>query len=333
MVLMAGINSNPVATPRKMVLDSDATRWLSSCFGGNVRFNEPMANHTSLRVGGPAEALVVPENIESLKALIEWSWHRQLPYLIIGDGTNLLVKDSGIGGIVIVLTRCLNTITQKDSHTQDVIVNAMAGARMRTLCRFAIGHGLEGMNFAIGIPGTVGGGIMMNAGTNLGSIENVLQSINVLLPTGQTLRLKKEKLKFSYRKLSWDEELIDVSLGQPVVLDGCFCLQPSDSEKLKKEALVIFKARQQRHPKGFPSAGCFYKNPEAGKTAGELIDLAGLKGKSIGGAEISSKHANFIINRQNATAADFLALMEFVEETVFNLFNIKLEREVKVVGS
>jgi len=149
MILMAEKNSNPIPTPRKMVLDRDATRWLSNRFGSSVTFNEPMANHTSLRVGGPAEALVVPENIESLKALIEWSWHRQLPYLIIGDGTNLLVKDSGISGIVIALTRCLNTITKKNIPAQGVIVNAMAGARMRALCRFAIQHGLEGMNFAM----------------------------------------------------------------------------------------------------------------------------------------------------------------------------------------
>jgi len=174
---------------------------------------------------------------------------------------------------------------------------------------------------------------MMNAGTNFGSIENVLRSIKVLLPTGHTLRIKKEKLKFSYRKLSWSEDQIDVGMGQPVVLDGCFCLHPSDPEKLKKDAQKIFKARRQRHPTGFPSAGCFYKNPISSKTAGELIDLAGLKGKSIGGAEISSKHANFLINRQNATAADFLALMEVVEETVLKKFNINLEREVKVVGS
>ncbi len=316
-----------------MVLDREAIHWLSNRFGSNVIFNEPMANHTSLRVGGPAEAYVVPETLESLKELIQWSWQKKLPYFIIGDGTNLLVKDNGINGIVIVLTKCLNTIAQTGTHADGVIVTAMAGARMQTLCRFAIERGLEGTNFAIGIPGTVGGGIMMNAGTNLGSVESVLESIKVLLPSGHTLRIKKEKLNFSYRKLSWDEEQIDVGLGQPIVLDGRFCLHPSDPEKLKKEAQEIWKARQKRHPTGFPSAGCFYKNPVSDKTAGELIDLAGLKGKSIGGAEISPKHANFIINRHNASAADFLALMELVEETVLKMFNINLEREVKVVGS
>ena len=316
-----------------MALDSDSKKWLASYFGDNVKFDEPMSKHTSLRVGGPAEAFVIPENIEALQALVKWSWQKKLQYLIIGDGTNLLVKDNGINGIVIVLTKCLKTISQTGMKTDKVIVTAMSGARLRTLCSFALERGLEGMNFAIGIPGTVGGGIMMNAGTSHGSMGNVLESINVLLPTGQVRIIKREKLDFSYRKLSLDKELTDANQGQPVILDGCFRLRTADPEKLKKEARAILKTRQERQPTGLPSAGCFFKNPVSGKTAGELIELAGLKGKSIGGAEISSKHANFIINRHKASAADFLTLMELVEKTVSKIFNIDLEREVKVVGA
>jgi len=315
-----------------MLLDHDSIKWLASHFGGNVKFDEPMSRHTSLRVGGPAEAFVIPENIEALKGLIKWSWQKKIPYLVIGDGTNLLVKDSGINGIVVVLTKCLKTITQTGTGTDGVIVTAMAGARLRTLCSFALERGLEGINFAVGIPGTIGGGIMMNAGTVHGAMESALESINVLLPTGRSRRIKREKLNFSYRNLSLNNEKIDSCRGQPIVLDGCFCLRPSDPEKLKKEAQAILKTRKERQPTGLPSAGCFYKNPVSGKTAGELIELAGLKGKSIGGAEISSKHANFIVNRQRASAADFLALMELVEETVSKMFNIDLEREVKIVG-
>lgn len=316
-----------------MALDHDSIKWLESHFGGNVKFGEPMSKHTSLRVGGPAEAFVVPENIEDLKSLIKWSWQKKLPYLIIGDGTNLLVKDSGINGIVVVLTKCLKTIAQTEIGTDGVIVTAMAGARLRNLCSFALERGLEGINFAIGIPGTIGGGIMMNAGTAHDAIESALESINILMPTGKILRIQREKLNFSYRNLSLNNERFDSSLGHPIVLDGYFCLRPSDPERLKKEAQAILKTRKERQPTGLPSAGCFYKNPVSGKTAGELIDLAGLKGKSIGGAEISSKHANFIVNRQRASAADFLALMELVEETVSKMFDINLEREVKVVGS
>ena len=316
-----------------MALDSDSIKYLENRFGNNVKFDEPMSRHTSLRVGGPAEALVTPENLKDLKALVEWSWNNGLSYLIIGEGTNLLVKDSGIKGIVIVLTKCLKTIVQTGMESDVLIVTASASVRMRSLCAYALKHGLEGMNFALGIPGTVGGGIMMNAGTSHGAMKNVLESINVLLPTGRTRRIRREQLDLSYRTLSWNSELTDGYREQTVILDGRFCLRPSDSEKLKKEARTILKTRRKKQPMGCPSAGCFYKNPSSGKTAGQLIEMAGLKGKSIGGAEISSKHANFFINRYNASAADFLSLMALTEETVSKKFNIDLKREVKIVGT
>jgi UDP-N-acetylmuramate dehydrogenase len=316
-----------------MTLDSDFIKWLESRFGDNVKFCEPMSRHTSLRVGGPAEALVSPENLEDLKALVEWSWNSGLSYLIIGEGTNLLVKDSGIKGIVIVLTKCPKTIVQTGRKADGLIIAASASVPMRSLCAYALKQGLEGMNFALGIPGTIGGGIMMNAGTSHGSMGNVLESITVLLPTGRTRRIRREQLDFSYRTLLWNPELTDGHHAQTIILDGCFRLRPSDSEKLKKEARTILKTRWKKQPVGWPTAGCFFKNPLSGKTAGQLIEMAGLKGKSIGGAEISSKHANFFINRHNASAADFLALMELVEEAVSNKFNIDLKREVKIVGT
>jgi len=316
-----------------VALDSDSIKWLESRFKHNVKFGEPMSRHTSLRVGGPAEAFATPENVEDLEALVKWSWDRGLSYLIIGKGTNLLVKDNGIHGIVIVVTKCLEKIDQTDTNTDGVIVTAMAGANLKTLCAYALKQGLEGMNFALGIPGTVGGGIIMNAGTSHGSMENVLTSINVLLPTGHTRRIKKEAIDFDYRKLSWSPELTDGHRDQMVILDGRFCLCPSDPEALKKTAREIIRARKQRQPIGLPSAGCFFKNPASGETAGKLIELAGLKGKSIGGAEISSKHANFFINRHKASAADFLALMDLSEKIVLKKFNVQLEREVKIVGA
>jgi len=316
-----------------VALDSDSIKWLESRFKHNVKFGEPMSRHTSLRVGGPAEAFATPENVEDLETLVKWSWDRGLSYLIIGKGTNLLVKDNGVHGIVIVLTKCLKKIDQTDTNTDGVIVTAMAGANLKTLCSYALKQGLEGMNFALGIPGTVGGGIMMNAGTSHGSMENVLKSINVLLPTGDTRRIKKEALDFDYRKLSWSPELTDGHRDQTVILDGRFCLCPSDPEALKKTAREIIRTRKKRQPIGLPSAGCFFKNPASGETAGKLIEMAGLKGKSVGGAKISSKHANFFINRHKASAADFLALINLAEKVVLEKFNVHLEREVKVVGA
>jgi len=315
-----------------MALDTTLREWLMRLFGNNVKFDELMSRHTSLRVGGPAQAYVTPEKLEELIKLIKWCWQNGLSYLVVGDGTNLLVKDSGIDGIVIVLKKCLNDITQKGVEEDDVFVTALAGVRMQALCRFAINQGLAGMNFATGIPGTVGGGIMMNAGTSYGYIEDVLDSITVLLPTGQTENINKERLHFSYRSLSWNRKENSGYRGDPIILDGCFILHPSDTQQLKKEAEAILEKRRKSQPIDLPSAGCFFKNPAFGKSAGKLVELAGLKGASIGGAEVSSKHANFIINRGKATAADCLALMELIQETVSKKFNINLEAEVKIVG-
>jgi UDP-N-acetylmuramate dehydrogenase len=316
-----------------VALDSDSIKWLESRFQHNVKFGEPMSRHTSLRVGGPAEAFVTPENVADLETLVKWSWDRGLSYVIIGKGTNLLVKDNGIQGIAIALAKCLNKIDQTDSNNDEVIVTVMAGVNLKTLCSYALKQGLEGMNFALGIPGTVGGGIVMNAGTSHGSMENVLKTINVLLPTGEIRRIKKESLDFGYRKLSWNPELTDGYRDQTVILDGQFCLWHSDPELLKKTAREIIRTRKKRQPIGWPSAGCFFKNPASGETAGQLIEMAGLKGKSVGGAQISSKHANFFINRRKASATDFLELMDLVRKAVLEKFNIHLESEVKIVGA
>lgn len=316
-----------------MLLDSESKKWLADHCGDGIKFDEPMSKHTSLQVGGPAEAYFVPKNIEALKSLINWARQKGIPYLIIGDGTNLLVKDSGIKGIVIALTQCLQAITKTDNKKEEVVVTAMAGVRMQALCRFALEHGLAGLNFALGIPGTVGGGIMMNAGTADGWIENVLEAVTVLLPNGQIQKITRDRLNFSYRNLTLNMELNQDFQAHPVIIDGSFCLHRKDPVKLKAEAQKILRRRMQRQPIGYPSAGCFFKNPPDGKTAGQLIDLAGLKGKVIGGAEVSSKHANFFVNTGRATAADFLALMELVHATVLKRFKIDLESEVKIVGA
>jgi UDP-N-acetylmuramate dehydrogenase len=316
-----------------MALDADSIRWLENRFKNSVSFEEPMSRHTSLRVGGPAEVFAAPESVEDLRALMNWSRDKGLSCLVIGRGTNLLVKDRGIRGIVVVLTKCLKTIEQTETNTDGVLVTAMAGANLKALCSYALKRGLEGMNFSLGIPGTVGGGIIMNAGTSHGCMDNVLRSIDVLLPTGHTRRIERKALDFAYRKLSWNPKLTDGHADQTIILNGRFSFRPSDPEKLKKGAKEIIKVRHRKQPVGLPSAGCFFKNPASGPAAGQLIEMAGLKGKSVGGAESSSKHANFFINRCNASAADFLALMNITEEAVLKAFNIHLEREVKVVGA
>ncbi|MFO7665413.1 MAG: UDP-N-acetylmuramate dehydrogenase [Desulfobacterales bacterium] len=315
-----------------MSIDKDSISWLNNLFGSCVKFSEPMSRHTYLRVGGPADAFICPDNIEKLKELLLWAKDKRIPYTVIGDGSNLVVRDKGIPGIVIVLTRCLNGISRSGGNGESVLIEAMAGVRTQTLCRYAIEEGLSGINFALGIPGTVGGAIMMNAGTSSGSISDVLDSADALLSSGTILKIKREDINFSYRKFSWNINFTESQQEEPVIIDGCFRLFQSDPVKLKKEARVILKKRRDNQPTGMASAGCFFKNPLSGKTAGQLIDMAGLKGTRIGGAEVSSRHANFIVNTGAASASDILGLMELVQETVFKKFNVRLEPEVKIVG-
>jgi UDP-N-acetylmuramate dehydrogenase len=315
-----------------MPLDREAKNWLKHRFGQHVKFDEPMSKHTYFRIGGTADAYLVPPSRKDFVELIQWAKQRQQPYLVIGDGTNLLVRDAGIRGLVIALTKCLNHITCTEWRKKKAVVSAMAGAKLQALCKFAIKSGLAGMNFAIGIPGTVGGGIMMNAGTARGSMGDVLDSIEVLLPDGQTVRIGKEKLEFKYRNLSLKKGGGLAAEGKPIILEGRFQLRHSDAGYLKREAQELLNIRKKTQPTNYPCAGCFFKNPPAGKTAGELIELAGLKGKRIGGAEVSTKHANYIINSGNATAGDVIALMEMVQKIVSQTFNIELKPEVKIVG-
>lgn len=315
-----------------MLPDLDIKKWLANHFGEMVLFDEPMSKHTYFKVGGNAKAFVMPESTEQLYKLILWSGENNIPYIVIGDGSNLLVSDKGIQEIVIVLSKCLNRISIIMEEKESVLITAMAGVKTQTLCRFAIEKGLSGINFALGIPGTIGGAIMMNAGTHFGSISGILESINIMQPSGDILKLEKDDIDFSYRNLSLKRKIKPSDSRTPIILEGSFMLKKSDAIELKKEAGLILKKRNESQPTKMPSAGCFFKNPPTGKTAGELIDMSDLKGTRIGGAEISEKHANFIINTGNASASDILSLMKLVQETVFNKFKINLLPEVKIIG-
>ena len=186
------------------------------------------------------------------------------------------------------------------------------------------------MNFALGIPGTVGGAIRMNAGTASGAMGDVLESLTILSQNGEKKIIRHDQLDISYRNLAYPE---GGEFGKEIViLEGCFKLQPSDSKILKEQASEIIKLRHSRQPTRLPSAGCFFKNPCFEKSAGQLIDMAGFKGQSIGGAQVSEKHANFIINRGKASASDILALANMIQEKVHRIFDVMLEPEVKIVG-
>lgn len=297
---------------------------------GTVSFDEPMAAHTWFRVGGPADVFVVPESADELIGLVKWLAAEAVPYFIIGGGSNLLVRDKGIRGVVIDMAAAIKGISVIAERSVSTIVRAMAGENLNRLCRFAIEKGLAGLNFAVGIPGTVGGAIMMNAGTAEGAIESVLTRATVLFPDGRVEALSHSQLKFQYRGLALPQS--QDPLQSPVVMDGSFQLYPTDSQVLAAEADGLLKQRRERQPGGGASAGCFFKNPANGEPAGALIEQAGMKGVKQGGAQVSEAHANFILNRNKATAEDILSLMGKVQAAVYEKFQVELQPEVRIVG-
>ena len=311
-----------------MRLDADARRWLRDLLGDGVAFDEPMARHTSFRVGGPALALARPEDQAILERLAAGLRERRIPFMAVGDGTNLLVRDNGLRKVVIVLTNALNTIRYSHENSDPPYIEAMAGVRLAALCRSAMENGISGMEMALGIPGTVGGAVRMNAGTGLGAMGDVIRSVAFLSPDGRVTETGREELDFRYRGLHGRE-------GH-VVLGAVFRLRRNGASpvELKERAREILAERRKRQPDhgGGWSAGCFFKNPPDGPPAGALIDRAGLKGVRVGGAMVSPRHANFIVNTGDAAAADILALKDRIQETVRERFGVRLSPEVEIVG-
>jgi UDP-N-acetylmuramate dehydrogenase len=311
-----------------MAIKTNLKDQLQQRFTDRVRFDEPMSAHTSFRVGGPADALVTVTDENEMAFLVPFLRDNGLPFLILGGGTNLLVKDGGFPGVVISMAGRLSEIIQVAATK----ITAMAGAKLNTLCRYAIEKGLAGMNFAVGIPGNVGGAIRMNAGTTRGAIGGVLENIRVMGLDGTIIRLDASRLRFGYRRMTLPETMF-ADVNQFVIIDGQFLLTAGFPEVLAAEADMLLKKRKAAQPVHLASAGCFFKNPAEGGAAGKLIDMAGLKGLRVGDAEVSALHANYLVNRGNASAADILTLMEIVREKVVAAFNIYLEPEVQIVGN
>lgn len=310
-----------------MAISSELKKELTRRFGDRVRFDEPMAVHTTFRVGGPADVFLEARNEKEMIFLVRWLKKNDLPGFIVGGGSNILVRDRGIRGVVIAMKKSLAEISACGTD----VISAMAGAGMNALCRFAIKKAMAGLSFALGIPGSVGGAIRMNAGAWGKSMGDVLKSVRVIDPDGDIDSLDKGDLNFSYRSLAFnDPDRGDLS--SYIILEGRFSVFRRDPEILKAEADELLSARKASQPAGLASAGCFFKNPSNDKPAGKLIDLAGAKGLCFGDAQVSLKHANFIVNRGGASADDILRLMSMVQETVYHKFKILLEPEIKIVG-
>ncbi len=314
-----------------MPISLDVKKWLENQFGERVRFDEPMSKHTSFRIGGPADALVFSETGQELVSLVKKAIEADIAWMVVGGGTNLLIKDHGIRGIVIT-TKNQKPVIEIEKGNEDVThIRTTAGTKLSALCRFASDNSLQGMNFALGIPGTVGGAVIMNAGASGGAMQDVLFSIEYVDRDGSLVKAQKENFLYSYRNFSIKGESDFRSAKAPIIVEAVIQLRPGNPETIEKEAKFILGGRSETQPGGLGNAGCFFKNPSLQESAGKLIDLAGLKGCRIGGAVVSEKHANYIINSGTATAEDVLALSRVIQEKVFQMFQIRLEPEVRIV--
>ncbi len=293
---------------------------------GEIKLNEPLAAHTTFRIGGPADAMVFPADREDLEALLREVRAGKIDYTVIGGGSNLLVRDGGIRGVVISL-RHLETISIVHEYRaiggSYAVIVAEAGAALARLLNFAVEKGLTGMEFSAGIPGTVGGALCMNAGTAQGEIGDVVDSVTLLSADGELLQRKRDEMAFGYRSAS-------VPTGH-VVLAAKMILRHGDGDRIRSQVKEIMHQRSERQPLGLPSAGSVFKNP-LDDAAGKLIESTGLKGFTVGRAQVSEKHANFIVNLGGATAADVLKLLEIVKERVLEVRGVRLETEIKIIG-
>ena len=318
-----------------MEMDPVFSKAIRERVSGRLVFDEPMAAHTWLRVGGPADVYVQPKDEAELVNLVKWLVAQEAAYIIVGGGSNLLVTDRGIRGVVIDTTACIKGITRvADTGREEgapVELRAMAGEPLSRLCRFAIEEGLSGLTFAVGIPGSVGGAICMNAGAAGRCMADIVKAVRVLLPDGRMQTLDRAELSFVYRGLVLPKTE-EAALHPAVIVEGWFELSKAGRDGLEREAEARLRQRREGQPKGGGTAGCIFKNPADDMPAGRLIEQAGMKGRAVGDAIVSEKHANFIINRGHASAADILQLMESVRDAVYQKFRLILEPEVKIVG-
>lgn len=285
-----------------------------------VEVDVPMEKYTSFRAGGRAAALVTAESTEELKCILELLKKEGIKHILLGSGSNILVKDSGFSGIVIKLGENFSRV-----YAEGERICAMAGAKLSSVARTALEHSLAGFEFASGIPGSVGGGVFMNAGAYGGELKDIILSVTVVSADGEKeYKLRKEDLKLGYRHSIFQE-------NGDIVTGAVFKLQKGNKEQIESTMKELMDKRNSKQPVNLPSAGSFFKRPE-GHFAGGLIEQAGLKGLSVGKAQVSPLHAGFIVNNGGATASEIIQLMHIVQNTVFDKFGVKLEPEVRILG-
>lgn len=284
-----------------------------------VKKDEPMKSHTTFRVGGPADYFVTPQTAEEVAKVIEVCTQEKVPYYIVGNGSNLLVSDKGYEGVIIQIYKQMNQVKVEGAQ-----IHAQAGALLSMIAKRALDAELTGFEFAAGIPGTLGGACVMNAGAYGGEMKDVLKSVTVLTGKGEVKTLAKEELELGYRTSV-------IAKKGYIVLEAVLELQKGEKEKIQAVMDDLKERRVTKQPLEYPSAGSTFKRPE-GYFAGKLIQDAGLRGFQVGGAQVSEKHCGFVINKDQATASDVMNLMNQVSDKVYEEFGVRLQPEVKRLG-
>jgi UDP-N-acetylmuramate dehydrogenase len=287
---------------------------------GEALRNEPMARHTSFRIGGPADLLVLPAHEDDVVEAVHWASERGLPVTVLGNGTNVLVADAGIRGVTILIAKALAAIRVEGAE-----VTAGCGAPLMKVAFQAARAGLSGMEFAEGIPGTLGGAIYMNAGTLLGEVKDCLASVDAVTREGERVTLSPSDLCLTYRTSALKET-------RHILLSARFVLRKAPPEEVKAAMARMRQRRQATQPHAEPSAGCVFKNPGGGRSSGKMLDGAGAKGMTEGGARVSQEHANFVVNAGAARAEDVVNLMRRMRALILEREGILLRPEVEFVG-
>lgn len=286
--------------------------------GIDIKKQIPLSRYTFTKTGGPAEFVAFPKTVDEVKQLVKATRDNKIPLTIIGNASNLIIRDGGIDGLVIILTEL------KEIKVTGNQVTADAGARIIDTAFTAANHGLSGMEFAAGIPGSIGGGVFMNAGAYGGEMQEVVQSVNVLTRAGELKTYSNAEMNFSYRHSLVQE-------NGDIVLSATFALKSGDKLEILDQMHYLNALRRYKQPLEYPSCGSVFKRP-TGHFVGPMIIKAGLQGKQIGGAQDSLKHAGFIVNKGGATATDYLNLIHLIQEVIKEKFGLDLHTEVRIIG-
>lgn len=283
-----------------------------------ILLNEPMIKHTTFRIGGKADIMLLPKSIDEILKCVDYCEKNNINYYVIGNGSNLLVSDKGFRGVIIKILKNFNNV-----ELNGTLIKAQAGATLSSISKVALENSLQGFEFASSIPGSIGGGICMNAGAYGGELKDVVKNVTVI-KDGKILQLNNDECEFEYRNSRILKEKL-------IVLEVSIELQSGNKDLIIEKMKDIRNNRNEKQPVEYASAGSTFKRP-LNNFAGKLIMEAGLKGRNVGGAYVSEKHCGFIINKGDATCQDVLQLIDIVYSEVYNKFNIKLEKEIRVIG-